>query len=312
MADGTLSIGQASKRTGLSVKTLRYYSDQGLVPPSARSRSGYRLYSETDLAKLDLVRTLREAGLSLDAIGRVLRREQSLTTVLQARLAAIEAHVTSLRNVASALRAALRDGEPTEADLRRLVTVTQLTYAERKAQITRFYDRVSEGIPMDDEWKARMVDALTPKLPEQPSPAQLDAWIEMSELLADPDFIVSMRELSRASWTPGFDSVAYQRAANEAALAAREALAAGHTPDSERARAILEQLLQASADARGSTNDDAFRAEFMQRFYQHDPRAARLWELSAILNGSDDAPARWQWDAEWTWLSAAARQLSSA
>ena len=76
MADGTLSIGQASKRTGLSVKTLRYYSDQGLVPPSARSRSGYRLYSETDLAKLDLVRTLREAGLSLDAIGRVLRREQ--------------------------------------------------------------------------------------------------------------------------------------------------------------------------------------------------------------------------------------------
>lgn len=306
MAEGTLSIGQASRRTGIPVKTLRFYSDEGLVPPSARSPKGYRLYSELDLAKLDLVRTLRDAGLGLDAIGRVLRREQSLVDVLRLRLEVIEAHVTSLRTVASAIRAALREGEPTEADLRRLVTVTRLTDTERKAQIARFYDRVSEGIPMDEGWKKQMIDALAPNLPDVPSPEQLDAWIEMSALLNDADFIAMMRALSLASWQPDFDAVAYQRASTEAAEAAKAAIAAGHAPESEQARAILERLLEASAAAYGKPNDAAFRTEFQRRFREHDPRASRLWELSAILNGRDGTPRRWHWIEEWKWLSAAA------
>ena len=38
-----LTIGQLARRTGLSVKTIRWYSDQGLVPPAGRTASGYRL-----------------------------------------------------------------------------------------------------------------------------------------------------------------------------------------------------------------------------------------------------------------------------
>lgn len=308
MADGKLSIGQASKRTGIPVKTLRFYSDQGLVPPSGRSRSGYRLYSETDLAKLDLVRTLRDAGLGLPAIGQVLRHEQSLRDVLHLRLGAIEAHIVSLRNVASALRAALHHGEPTEADLRRLYTVTHLTNEERKAQITRFYDRISDGIAMDSGWKEQMIDALSPKLPDDPSPEQLDAWIELSELIADPDFIATMRALSLDTWKQNFDSVAFQRASTEAADAATVALANGFGPDSAEARRIVERLLHASAAAYGKSVDAAFRSEFMLRFKQHDPRASRLWELSAILNGRPSEPAKWKWIEEWKWLTAASVQ----
>jgi DNA-binding transcriptional MerR regulator len=114
-----LSIGEVAKRTGISVKTLRFYADQALVPPSGRSKSGYRLYAEADVAKLELVRTLREAGLGLAAIRAVLGRDMTLADALRLRLGAIEAHIASLRQVATALRAALRS-EPTELDIRRL------------------------------------------------------------------------------------------------------------------------------------------------------------------------------------------------
>jgi DNA-binding transcriptional MerR regulator len=79
MAKERFSIGEVSKRTGIAVKTLRFYSDEGLVPPSGRSRSGYRLYSEQDVVKVDLVRTLRDAGIGLDAIRAVLSRELTLS-----------------------------------------------------------------------------------------------------------------------------------------------------------------------------------------------------------------------------------------
>jgi DNA-binding transcriptional MerR regulator len=47
----TLSIGDLARRTGLSVKTIRWYSDQGLVPPAGRSAAGYRLYDVEALAR---------------------------------------------------------------------------------------------------------------------------------------------------------------------------------------------------------------------------------------------------------------------
>lgn len=64
-----LTIGEVSRRTGIPVKTLRDRSDEGLLPPSERSRSGYRLYSERDVIRLDLIRALREAGLGLTRQG---------------------------------------------------------------------------------------------------------------------------------------------------------------------------------------------------------------------------------------------------
>src|SRR5690348_6640273 len=108
MAKALLAIGEVSKRTGMPVKTLRFYADEGVVPPSGRSASGYRLYAETDVVKLELVRSLRDAGLGLDAIRSVLGRDLTLEEALRLRLGAIEAHITSLQQVAAALRVALR------------------------------------------------------------------------------------------------------------------------------------------------------------------------------------------------------------
>jgi hypothetical protein len=60
-----LSIGELSARTGLPVRTIRFYSDSGVVPPAERSAGGYRLYGPDALARLGLVRTLRDLGSGL-------------------------------------------------------------------------------------------------------------------------------------------------------------------------------------------------------------------------------------------------------
>ncbi|MFE6747749.1 MerR family transcriptional regulator [Kitasatospora purpeofusca] len=69
--DTLFTIGDLARRTGLTVKTIRFYADSGIVPPTDRSPAGYRLYDLDALARLDLVRTLRELGLEL-AVGRAL------------------------------------------------------------------------------------------------------------------------------------------------------------------------------------------------------------------------------------------------
>src|SRR5256885_16716746 len=61
MKKQTLTIGELSRRTGVPVKTLRFWSDEGLLPPATRSRSGYRLYAEDATLRLDLVRRDRKS-----------------------------------------------------------------------------------------------------------------------------------------------------------------------------------------------------------------------------------------------------------
>ena len=58
-----LSIGELARRTGLTVKTVRFYSERGVVTP-ARTAAGHRRYDAGAVVPLGLVRTLRELGLA--------------------------------------------------------------------------------------------------------------------------------------------------------------------------------------------------------------------------------------------------------
>jgi DNA-binding transcriptional MerR regulator len=69
------SIGDLARRTGLSVRTIRFYSDVGLLPPAGRSAANHRRYDLAAVARLDLVRTLRELGFDLSAVQRVVAGE---------------------------------------------------------------------------------------------------------------------------------------------------------------------------------------------------------------------------------------------
>lgn len=60
-----LKVGELAKRSGLTVRTLHHYDSIGLLHPTGRSESGYRLYSRDDVARLHGIQTLRRMGLSL-------------------------------------------------------------------------------------------------------------------------------------------------------------------------------------------------------------------------------------------------------
>ena len=71
------TIGKLARRFGLSRSTLLYYDSIGLLQPSDRSESGYRLYSKQDAERLERICTYREFGLPLEEIARLLEAGES-------------------------------------------------------------------------------------------------------------------------------------------------------------------------------------------------------------------------------------------
>lgn len=74
---GLLRIGEVASRSGLSVKTIRFYCDKGLLEPSLRSESRYRLFSEEVFEDLELLTRLRALDLPLAEVSSVLRARRS-------------------------------------------------------------------------------------------------------------------------------------------------------------------------------------------------------------------------------------------
>ncbi|MEU9865200.1 MerR family transcriptional regulator [Streptomyces sp. NPDC047971] len=65
--DGThMQIGEVAARTELSLRTIRHYEESGLVVPSARSQGGFRLYTESDVSRLMVIRRMKPLGFTLD------------------------------------------------------------------------------------------------------------------------------------------------------------------------------------------------------------------------------------------------------
>jgi DNA-binding transcriptional MerR regulator len=57
-----LNVGDLAKRCGLTVRMLHHYDAIGLLTPSARSNSGYRLYDKADIARLHQIQALRASA----------------------------------------------------------------------------------------------------------------------------------------------------------------------------------------------------------------------------------------------------------
>jgi DNA-binding transcriptional MerR regulator len=67
-----MQIGEVAERTKLSLRTIRHYEEVGLVPPSARSKGGFRLYAESDVQRLLLIRRMKPLGFTLEEMADVL------------------------------------------------------------------------------------------------------------------------------------------------------------------------------------------------------------------------------------------------
>ncbi len=72
MARDQIQIGEVAERTGLSINTIRHYDQAGLVVPSARSQGGFRLYTDSDVERLLLIRRMKPLGFSLEQMRELL------------------------------------------------------------------------------------------------------------------------------------------------------------------------------------------------------------------------------------------------
>jgi MerR family copper efflux transcriptional regulator len=70
--DEHYQIGEVADSVGLSLRTIRYYEEIGLVAPSGRTEGGFRLYTDTDVDRLRLVKALKPVGMSLETMGELL------------------------------------------------------------------------------------------------------------------------------------------------------------------------------------------------------------------------------------------------
>ena len=94
------SIVEVARHAGVSSRTLRHYDDVGLVPPAYVGANGYRYYDEDALLRLKEVLLLRELGLPLDAIRRILDGTSDRTAVLREHQAALLAERDRLDRLA--------------------------------------------------------------------------------------------------------------------------------------------------------------------------------------------------------------------
>ena len=113
-----LKIGDVAQRSGLTVKTIRFYCDEGLIHPIKRSQGGYRLFGEEVFAELTLIRTLKAMEIPLHDVTRILESRRlkictcaSLQATIRNKAGDIEKKINALRHLHRELNALLSSWE---------------------------------------------------------------------------------------------------------------------------------------------------------------------------------------------------------
>lgn len=167
------AIGQFAQLTGVTIRTLRYYDEKGLLVPSAHRESGYRLYSLRDIVRLEQIVALKFIGLSLKEIQTVFEQED----VQWAQMLAVQKQLVAERReqldqvaraIEQAERSLQRDGECTLQDVLHIIKAIQMekttTWAEQfysEEQRKNIADAaVSEEYLVDSQkrWAELMMD----------------------------------------------------------------------------------------------------------------------------------------------------------
>lgn len=299
-----LTIGQLSARTGVPVSAIRYWSDIGALTPAGRSAGGYRLYAAAAVARLDLIVTLRELGLPLADVRRVLHQETTVAAVAAVHVRALDVQLRTLRLRRAVLAAVAKRQSPLQ-ETALMNKLARLSAEERRRLIEDFADEVFGGIDTDP-WLYDRMRHVSPDLPDDPSPEQVDAWVEVADLVRDPEFRATMRELARSNAEgrtdhesgrkPGDKPNVYQWFAKKITWQVGEARERGVAPTAPEAAQVLTRLLG---------DDPARRANVLSRLEcGTDQRAERYRQLLAVINGQ---PAGRSLAPDFAWLIAALR-----
>lgn len=99
-----VTIGTLAKRVGFAVSALRYYEEVGLIPPALRRESGHRVYPESVLDVLVLIRHCRDLGFSIDETRELVALSTDAERDCVEARAIAQVHLTAVRTKMAELR----------------------------------------------------------------------------------------------------------------------------------------------------------------------------------------------------------------
>lgn len=321
-------IGDVARRTGLSVSAIRYYSDAGIVEPTRLTDAGYRLYGIRAIAQLELIRTLRDLDAALGDIRQLLAGEKSLHDLLAQHLELVESQERVLRARKAVLRTLVKQGgTATQATL--MHKLVSMPDEERQRLIDDFWNEVGENLDVPPGFVDRL-RTMRPRLPEDPTATQLEAWIELADLVQGEEFRAAVRSYLQQTYgsSPGrriADAPVWDFIHEDGVEIMEEIMAecrAGLPTDSPRARELVIRMADMAAGVvagERSTPESrsrlatAYRLAEELRHEQDDEYEGtygRYVSLVSVINGpvpgaGQEGPLlRWMADA----LDASARQ----
>jgi len=172
--------------------------------------------------------------------------------------------------------------------------LAHMSAAERRQMIDDFLAEVFEGIQPSPARAQRWAGA--PNLPDDPSPEQIDAWVELAELVRDRDFRRRTRQVTE--YGTQLQANGLEDLAGWATQHAVAALLRGCPPDSAEAAKVVNRILEPYG---WSTRREELLAGLQML---SDPRMERYWQLTAIINGLPPFPTH---APAFEWLIAALR-----
>jgi DNA-binding transcriptional MerR regulator len=289
------SIGELSKRCGVPVKTIRHYAEEGVVPPSATSEAGYRMYTQDDARRLTIVRSLRALGFSLEAISSMLDGSRDPQDVAALQLDLVQTQLRALERQRAILQAAatLRSRDDVVRQLDTAYAAASLGAAERGHRLEQWLAKARPSNATEAA-SAKIRSMVLDGLPAELSNEQLAAWVRLSALLDDRGLLETLRlqhqPFADVSWSEE-EQMAFGRGVMEILAETYPLLAEGATADDERVQALAERWASHFARALGCDRNADFPdwfAEYANR--TNDPRIERFWSDVSILRGTPPMP----------------------
>ncbi|MCF3121046.1 MerR family transcriptional regulator [Streptomyces arenae] len=281
MLGETLGIGDLARLTGLSVRTIRFYCDEGIVD-AVRSTGGHRRFDAGAVERLALVRRLRRLGLGLPAVRDVLDGERSVGEAVAAERAAVDVRIAELAWRRASLRAVEEAVGPAERAARLDLLSAMENGAAAHDALVAFWRRTMVA-PVSEAMLRAFVSIAVPEPPTDPSPRQVVAFAELFALVGDRALARGLLDRARAHAHVTLDEDELVAGVGEACALAEPLVRAGAAPG---AGAALDAFVGAHAAVRGERDTAGFRGRLASYVaVDRSPRMRRYWGLAAEAAG---------------------------
>lgn len=275
-----VSIGELSRRTGVPVRTIRFYCDTGILP-SRRTSGGHRVFEPGLVDRLLSIRRLRTLGLGLTEIAEVVSGSTTIEDAITDARAEVRTQLDALSWRHAALLA-IEQAAPTERADRITLLAQVPDRAAARGAIIEFWRRLLAVMPPElfDDFTEMDV----PRVPANPTPDQVVAFAELVRLVGTPELA---QVVARQLWRTEADRIRDRRALLLGLADAYAAVAPHVLADiPPRPCPELDRFVAVHAEVRGRTDTAAFRRELAGGIPDIHPVTGRYWALTGEILGT--------------------------